>query len=160
MITKTAWWTNNVSAYPLVINKNLEQKSVNLSETICPIKVNFLLICNEQRWKTCRLISLLRELCTMYFTVQYMINKLNKEKWMINHWQQFILGRGVGVGSILIGLMQLRNKFRKSSLHLQLCYIDRFNYYYFATLKNKEHREGKLERTKVLLCTWSLFQYI
>lgn len=40
-----------------------------------------------------------------------------------------------------VGLMQLRNKFRKSSLHLQLCYIDRFNYYYFATLKNKEHRK-------------------
>lgn len=49
-----------------------------------------------------------------------------------------------------VGLVQLRNKFRKSSLHLQLCYIDRFNYYYFATLKNKEHRKGKLERTKVL----------
>lgn len=52
-----------------------------------------------------------------------------------------------------VGLMQLRNKFRKSSLHLQLCYVDRFKNYYFTTLKNKEHRKGKLERTKVLLCT-------
>lgn len=52
-----------------------------------------------------------------------------------------------------VGLVQLRNKFRKSSLHLQLCYVDRFKNYYFATLKNKEHRKGKLERTKVLLCT-------
>lgn len=61
-------------------------------------------------------------------------------------------GKGGGSGVNTDDLKQLLQKVGLVAPTAML-YVDRFKNYYFATLKNKEHRKGKLERTKVLLCT-------